>query len=1031
MSNLNILAKSPSIIYRPGGVPGGLVVTSWAQVQKFIAARQGSVTVYVDDSVTSPALVPGATGVTDCEGRVEFRPFALDSINYSVLQVEDGATLANLMSVDGMELRCNCQSATPSLSWSDTANGPFLEFKNEAILSNASTATQPAIVVPAGKTWAFFAPTGFFIELNAPAVPLVSLPTATSALNINAYANSNIPAGFVSGVGILNVIYDNTTANELTNPFVFPPQAAFTGSTQLFPFGSNPQTLGSIIYRPGGASSGDVVATWPEVQALVKAYSNITANSAQGTTGKFILYVDDSVTSPALVPGATGLTDGFGRLEIRPYVEDPIRYTVLQVEPGATIANLYAVNGLELRSNAQTATPSLSFTIAPNGGLFYLLNGAVLSNAATATMPAIVVAAGKTVFIQLEDGSTFVPQAPAVPLVSASTATSNLTVIGYNANAIPDGYAAGPGNVTLLYDNVTAFFFPTPGTPPTLPGLTGTYTTTDIDFASSAGVTLGGDVQGPANANTIVKGIGSIIYRPGVASGADHVATWAEVQTLIASWDGKCVVFIDDSLVSPATVPGATGITDFLARGELRPFREDVENYATLVIEDGATLKGINKIAGTLAVFANTMSATPAFSWDYTAGAAGVPWPVLYLEDNAYIGTTATATNPAILVAAANPLNIVISGQGGVVQGAPAVSVISVANLALLQLFLYSAKLEAGPFSAPTFPISPAWVSGAGSVQIEYDSSTVALSAGIQNTNAATNTLIQLDTNLVEMTFSSFGVGNVLITLQDGPVAKLPKFGTLLLEIEGYGGSGGGGGGQAGGAANGVGGGGSGGCLLQRSFFSFNLADRLDIIVGAGGTPGAAGVAPAGNGGNGGDGGRSYALDFNTNVILAVLSGTSGGQGGGPSPGLGGATYPGGVLIPKLTEGIPAQPYGAGFMLAGGAGGAANTNGSAGQPGVSAQLIPGAGVNWQPGQGGISGAGEGGGGGGGGAGVVAPGGPGGDGQPAGTPGGNGGGGAPFSGAGVGGGAGGAGVTDNGGAGATGAMGFVKLRFLMP
>lgn len=45
MSNLNILAKSPSIIYRPGGAPGGLVVTSWAQVQKFVAARQGAVTV--------------------------------------------------------------------------------------------------------------------------------------------------------------------------------------------------------------------------------------------------------------------------------------------------------------------------------------------------------------------------------------------------------------------------------------------------------------------------------------------------------------------------------------------------------------------------------------------------------------------------------------------------------------------------------------------------------------------------------------------------------------------------------------------------------------------------------------------------------------------------------------------------------------------------------------------------------------------------------------------------------------------------
>jgi hypothetical protein len=92
MSYDAILARSPSIIYQPGGVAGGLVVTSWSQVQKYITARQGACIVYIDDSITSPAPIPSATGVTECFGRVELRPFEEDSINFVTLQIENGAT---------------------------------------------------------------------------------------------------------------------------------------------------------------------------------------------------------------------------------------------------------------------------------------------------------------------------------------------------------------------------------------------------------------------------------------------------------------------------------------------------------------------------------------------------------------------------------------------------------------------------------------------------------------------------------------------------------------------------------------------------------------------------------------------------------------------------------------------------------------------------------------------------------------------------------------------------------------------------
>ena len=54
MSYDTILAKSRSIIFRPGGVSGGLVVTTWAEVQTFNALRQGAIVLYVDDSIVRP-----------------------------------------------------------------------------------------------------------------------------------------------------------------------------------------------------------------------------------------------------------------------------------------------------------------------------------------------------------------------------------------------------------------------------------------------------------------------------------------------------------------------------------------------------------------------------------------------------------------------------------------------------------------------------------------------------------------------------------------------------------------------------------------------------------------------------------------------------------------------------------------------------------------------------------------------------------------------------------------------------------------
>lgn len=230
-------------------------------------------------------------------------------------------------------------------------------------------------------------------------------------------------------------------------------------------------TYDAIIYRPGSTSAGDVVATWAEVKTFIQASSN----------GKCIVYVDDSnvAPSPALVDTATGITDCLGKVEIRPYVVDSINFVVLQVEPGATLRNLYRVVSMELRCNAQNATPSLDFPLAPSGGNLILEEFGALTNASTATTTAINVAGGAVLQITGGQANIFLNN-PAVPIFNV-VALGLLEIVVFDASFIDANYASGGGRVNFVYDNATASSFATPGTPPPLPGITGGYDAVNDD----------------------------------------------------------------------------------------------------------------------------------------------------------------------------------------------------------------------------------------------------------------------------------------------------------------------------------------------------------------------------------------------------------------------------------------------------------------------------------------------------------------------------------------------------------------------
>lgn len=515
----SILAKSPSIIYKPGGVTAGLVVTTWAQVQAFIALRQGAVIIYVDDSIVSPALVPGASGVTDCGGRVEFRPAIVDSLSYSVLQVDDGATLHNVYAITDVEVRCNSQSATPSLSFSGTPTGGTLILQQFGALTMAATATQPGIRVPAGTTMLIQSLSSgviakeTFVDFT---VSLFDVPV-TASLSLFEFEGSLIFNNFASGAGSVSLGFDNTTAAFFVPPGTPPALPGITGAYSTFdesilfgdvtgkaltslvvawrnkaldpvtmaapapndvphwdgakwvsaPAPTSPTTLGAIIYQPGVPSAGDHVATWPEVQTFIAA-----------TGGKCIVYVDDSIVSPAPVSGATGITDCKGRVELRAAKNDAVGTSVLQIQDGATLRDLSIVRGLEVQCDTRSPTRALDFTSAGGGNLLVKDFGAI-SNAATATSPAAAVAAGLSFFLNMEEGSLIL-NASLVPFFSIP-ATASLELFLLDSSTCDPGYASGAGDVLLNYDGTSARFFTPNFVPPALPGITGTYHTINVD----------------------------------------------------------------------------------------------------------------------------------------------------------------------------------------------------------------------------------------------------------------------------------------------------------------------------------------------------------------------------------------------------------------------------------------------------------------------------------------------------------------------------------------------------------------------
>jgi hypothetical protein len=221
----------------------------------------------------------------------------------------------------------------------------------------------------------------------------------------------------------------------------------------------------------------------------------------------------------------------------------------------------------------------------------------------------------------------------------------------------------------------------------------------------------------------------AIIYRPGAASSGYFVQTWAEVQSFITETEGTGIVYVDDSIVTPAPVPAASGITDGFGRLVLKPYRQNQAGISTsaatyLVVSDGATIKGISQVVGTINVLGDCKSAQPSFDWDYSGGAT----PAIFIEEQAVFGTTATATQPCIVIPGALGSELVVHLHvHGSLSMAGASPIATVPAGSFITVDMIASQLL-GP--GGTAPIPAGWATGAGTVQVFWDAESFQLSLG-------------------------------------------------------------------------------------------------------------------------------------------------------------------------------------------------------------------------------------------------------------------------------------------------------------
>jgi hypothetical protein len=323
-----------------------------------------------------------------------------------------------------------------------------------------------------------------------------------------------------------------------------------------------------IIYRPGGVTVGNVLATAAEVKQAIADLG-----------GAVKVFVDASVapvpgtaTWPDAGTGASiGVTDCLGTVEFLAYGNDGVNSpgpggpTTLKVLDGASFKNLRKIGTGILFAGVCTTTSALSFS---NDSVLTvesesIVPATLIEVLAGATVPLISIPAGVSLLLYTQGGVEVQNLAGgAVPVIGLPTATSSLTWFAAGGLSVPAG--------------------------PTVTGIAGsTLTFVALDAQTQVpGTTTAW--PSPGFAGTLTIGLGYVAptfyYAPGSVSGSANVFTSGEqLRQAVNSVLGPKTIFLD-------TTGGATHLTAGTWNLDMATIVSPTGAAGVLTVDTGVTL---------------------------------------------------------------------------------------------------------------------------------------------------------------------------------------------------------------------------------------------------------------------------------------------------------------------------------------------------------------------------------------------------------------------------------------------------------
>jgi len=261
--NGSLGALQSSIVFQPGGTPGGNVYATAAGVATALAGVNGAAIVYVDNTFAPCVIPPGVIWNFEGYGQI----WGIQGVP-PTLTINDTAQIQGLAAAENVVLVAESQTV-PSFSF-NYSKIPYLWLKRTATLKTDATATIAPIQIPAfpGTFGLGLAEGSTFVNAT-PAVPLVTVGTGGRMIffvfqSLSIAGTSTAVSG---GAGTLEWVGDATA---------FPPPT-FPDFTGTFLVVAPLESAPGVRYAPG--NSANWVAPAPTtVQVALDRIANNTGN---------------------------------------------------------------------------------------------------------------------------------------------------------------------------------------------------------------------------------------------------------------------------------------------------------------------------------------------------------------------------------------------------------------------------------------------------------------------------------------------------------------------------------------------------------------------------------------------------------------------------------------------------------------------------------------------------------------------------------------------------------------------------------